>query len=118
MQVLDTTGGGLDMLLRLKLRQPTTFVYDFHFYHHAEHPYIERLRARFLRELAEAPPKVVVLFKDVWPDRGDEPHRLQRFPRLQEWLRRNYRVAVDHDDYNYLVDQNSNYRIYVQRDHQ
>jgi hypothetical protein len=114
-QVLDATGGGADMLLRLRLRQPTAFLYDYNFYHHAQHPYIQTLRERFLRELAACPPKVVVFFEDVWPNHGDEPKRLERFPRLRAWLTTNYRLDVDHKDYDYIADYISNYRIYVRR---
>src|SRR5262249_39347966 len=32
-QVMDTTEGGIQTLLYLKVREPTRFVYDFHFYH-------------------------------------------------------------------------------------
>src|SRR2546430_1479112 len=36
-QVLDTTGGGIHALLRLHVKQPTRFIYDFHFFHDAGH---------------------------------------------------------------------------------
>src|SRR5262249_1416067 len=34
-QVMDTTEGGIHALLRLGLREPTRFLYDFHFFHDA-----------------------------------------------------------------------------------
>ena len=37
-QVLDTTSGGIHALLRLGLRQPTRFIYDFHFFHDVGRP--------------------------------------------------------------------------------
>ena len=37
-QVLDTTAGGIHALLRLGVRQPTRFIYDFHFFHDVERP--------------------------------------------------------------------------------
>ena len=45
-QVLDTTAGGIHALLRLGLRQPTRFIYDFHFFHDADDPRIRRSCAR------------------------------------------------------------------------
>ena len=114
-QVLDTTGGGLDALLRLGLHQPTAFIYDFHFYHHVQHPYIRGLRERFLRELRAHPPKLVILFKDVWPNTGNEADRIKRFPELEKWLDENYRVDLDRDELKYAGDLNARYRIYVQK---
>ena len=45
-QVLDTTSGGIHALLRLGLRQPTRFIYDFHFFHDQDAPRMSRTCAR------------------------------------------------------------------------
>ena len=100
-QVLDTTQGGLDALLRLKVRQPTVFIYDFHFYLQPNQPYIQRLRQRFMDQLAANPPRLIVLFKETWPLRVYE--RVNRFPALAEHLRTHYEQAVERDDYRLLV---------------
>ena len=37
-QVMDVTEGGIHALLRLHVRQPTRFLYDFHFFHDERDP--------------------------------------------------------------------------------
>src|SRR5204863_444 len=51
-QVLDTSGGGIHALLRLRVTEPTRFVYDFHFFHDTAHPVIRPLRAEPARRRA------------------------------------------------------------------
>jgi len=96
-QVLDTTDGGIHALLRLRAVQPTRFLYDFHFYHDVEAPFVGALRAAFIDELGQRPPRVIVVFKNGWPAGGYE--RLDRFPWLRERLSRFYRHAGSGDGY-------------------
>jgi hypothetical protein len=102
-QVFDTTEGGVDALYRLGARQPTRFLYDFHFYHDVGHPYVRRLRGELVAGLRERPPAAVVLFERGWP-RGDYG-RLREFPELAAWLDAGYRVTTE----------GSGYRIYAAR---
>ena len=102
-QVLDTTEGGIHALYRLGARQPTRFLYDFHFYHDVDHPYVRRLRGELLEGLRARPPGAVVLFETGWPSGGYE--RLDAFPELARWLRHGYR----------LRDEGDGYRLYVPR---
>jgi hypothetical protein len=105
-QVFDTTEGGIDALYRLRARQPTRFLYDFHFYHDVTEPYVRGLRQELLAGLRERPPAAVVLFERSWP-RGDY-HRLQEFPELAGWLDAGYRMTAE----------GHGYRIYAaRRDH-
>ena len=90
-QVLDTTDGGLHALLRMGVRQPTRFIYGFHFFHDEESPEIWALRAELMRDLSARPPRFVVLFDRGWPAGG--PERLARFPELERWLAANYRAG-------------------------
>jgi hypothetical protein len=90
-QVLDTTDGGIHALLLLGARLPTRFLYDFHFYHDVEHPYVRALRAELLDGLRRHPPVAVVLFERGWPS-GDY-RRLETFPDLASWLETGYRLA-------------------------
>src|SRR4029450_8140716 len=69
-QVLDTTEAGIHALLRLRIRQPTRFLYAFHFYHDRDSPTIARLRAEFLAALDAQPPKFIGLFGRGWPAGG------------------------------------------------
>jgi hypothetical protein len=101
-QVLDTTDGGVHALLRLRVTQPTRFLYDFHFFHDTDQPAIQRLRAELIRDLDTRPPALVVLFEPGWPAGGYE--RLDAFPLLRERLAR-------YD----LVETGPGYRIHAQR---
>jgi hypothetical protein len=101
-QVMDTTGGGIHALLRLELRQPTRFIYDFHFFHHGADARIEALRTEFRAGLESARPAAVVVLEDSWPVPGYG--RLEEFPALQQWLT-SYQLTVE----------GAGYRIYAKR---
>ncbi|MEX2223251.1 MAG: hypothetical protein WEG40_15780 [Candidatus Rokuibacteriota bacterium] len=92
-QVMDTTSGGIHALLRLGLRQPTRFIYDFHFFHDVGDPRIQALRAEFLAALEAGRPAAVVILEDSWPASGYG--RLDGFADLRRWLEESYPVAVD-----------------------
>ena len=96
-QVLDTTMGGLHALFRLGVREPTRFLYDFHFFHDEDSPVVQRLRAEFIRQLDAHPPRVIVLFERGWPAGGYE--RVERFPALAARLRERYEPPVTRADY-------------------
>jgi len=101
-QVFDTTAGGVHALLRLGVRQPTRFLYDFPFFHDVDHPTIRALRAELVRDLEARPPALIVLFEQGWPAGGYE--RFAGFPGLAERL-----VGYD------LVQAGPGYRIHAQR---
>ena len=93
-QVLDTTAGGTDALLRAHLRLPTRFMYDIHFFQdEPSAPYIAGLRRDFLRELAQHPPRFIVVFETG----GYE--RVQRFAELATWLDTTYCLQLEGDGY-------------------
>jgi hypothetical protein len=102
-QVMDTTAGGIHALLRLGLRQPTRFIYDFHFFHDVGEPRIEALRAEFLGGLEAGRPAAVVILEDSWPVPGYG--RLDAFPALRRTLAESYTMAVE----------GAGYRIYAKR---
>ncbi|HEY7434276.1 MAG TPA: hypothetical protein VIE41_03965, partial [Methylomirabilota bacterium] len=91
-QVLDTTAGGVHALLRLGLRQPTPFIYDFHFFHHPDDARIRALRAELVAGLAARPPAAVVVLEESWPGLGYD--RLAAFPELAQALERSFPLAV------------------------
>jgi len=95
-QVLDTTDAGIHALLRLRVRQPTRFLYDFHFYHDRDSPAIARLRAEFLAALDAQPPKLIVLFEVGWP--AGRYERVEGFEGLRHRLAA-YRVDRRGDGY-------------------
>ena len=84
-QVLDTTEGGIHALFRLRAREPSRFLYDFHFHHDVSHPYVRRLRAELMGALRLRPPAAVVVFVPGWPGGGYE--RLAAFPELASLAR-------------------------------
>jgi hypothetical protein len=102
-QVLDTASGGIHALLRLGLRLPTRFIYDFHFFHDVDDPRVRALRAELLAGLASGRPAAIVLLEESWPDRGYE--RLAAFPELERMLAASFTLAVT----------GPGYRIYAKR---
>lgn len=96
-QVMDTTSGGIHALLRLQVRQPTRFIYDFHFFHDVGHPRIEALRAEFISGLQAGSPAAIVILRNSWPDLGYE--RLAGFAELQTLLVERYQLAVERGEY-------------------
>ena len=100
-QVLDTTEGGIHVLFRLRARQPSRFLYDFHLYHDVAHPYVRGLRAELMDALRTRSPAAVVLFERGWPAGGYE--RVEAFPELQRWLSKEYRLAEESDGYRIYV---------------
>jgi hypothetical protein len=102
-QVLDTTEGGIHALFRLGVREPTRFIYDFHFFHDEDTAVVRGLRAELIRDLDAHPPRVIVLFERGWPDGGYD--RVERFPALAAWLRERYQPPVTR----------AGYRLYAKR---
>jgi hypothetical protein len=95
-QVLDTTNGGLHALLRLGLVEPTRFLYDFHFFHDVDRPFIQALRAELIAGLDLSAPRFIVLFRRGWPSGREE--RINGFPELTRLLAERY-VAIWRPDY-------------------
>ena len=102
-QVMDVTGGGVHALLRLHLRQPTRFLYDFHFFHDETDARIQALREEFALDLERGRPTAIVVFEDTWRRPGYD--RLHEFPAVTKLLTRDYTLAVEGDGY----------RIYARR---
>jgi hypothetical protein len=103
-QVLDTTDGGLHALLRLRVTQPSRFLYDFPLFHAPEAPVTQALRRELLAALDRRPPRCVVLFRNGWPRGGED--RLAGFPELARWIGARYRVVA----------RTPGYVLYAQRD--
>ncbi len=98
-QPLDWTGGTLQAMLISRASLATPFVFDFYFYHHISHPYIQALRARFLQALQEHPPRFILEITS--PDKpwvsGLDTSR--DFPALRQFLQENYRPVQQKEDY-------------------
>ena len=102
-QVMDVTEGGIHALWKLGRRQPTRFIYDFHFFHNEDDPRIRALRREFVAALAAAPPADIVIFRDTWNRHGYE--RISDWPALAAFIDHAYVLAVEGDAY----------RIYAKR---
>jgi hypothetical protein len=102
-QVMDVTAGGVHALLRLRVQEPTRFIYDFHFFHHVADPRVRALRAELVAGLTRQRPAAVVMMRDSWPQEGYQ--RLDAFPEVRDLLERDFVLAVEGDGY----------RIYAKR---
>jgi hypothetical protein len=100
-QPLDWTGGAVHGMLEARAPLATRFMYDFHFYHHVDTPYIARLRRQFVRQLAATRPRFVIQVYDrrPWPE---GPGTSREFPALEEFLAAEYRVVHAGETYNIL----------------
>ena len=84
-QPLDWTGGAIHGMLLSRAELATSFVYDFHFYHHVDSAYIRALRARFVRELEASQPRYVIEIRGLKPVVKTDAAR-SLFPALQAFL--------------------------------
>lgn len=92
-QPLDWTGGAVHAMLRTQAHIATRFLYNYHFYHHINRPFIAMMRTRFMGELQQAAPHLVMDVKAT--PRVTGPNTTDSFPELEAYLKANYRVVVD-----------------------
>jgi hypothetical protein len=112
-QCLDVTRGGcINVLYRMNLVQSTGFLYDFYLFPEKGNAMTAQLQAKFLQEMAQKHPHVVVLSSHAWPSDLENYDQLARWPALQTVLQRDYRMVRE------LAIQpgSAGYRIYVLRD--
>jgi hypothetical protein len=102
---MDVTDGGINALYMLGIRQPTRFIYDFHFFHDTGSSYIQKLRAEFMEGLARGKPRFIVVFNTDWPPPLGRD-RIKDFPELQEFLLAHYTIQR-------VNDEESGYTIYA-----
>jgi hypothetical protein len=84
-----------------RARLATRFIYDFHFYHHVESPYIQRLRQEFMRELSDQKPRYIVqvIENKPWPTGA---HTTRSLPQLQTYLEQYYVLVKEKETYRIL----------------
>lgn len=83
---LDVTSGALHALYRDRRPLHGRVIYDHVFYHHVDHPYIQRLRGELIAYFEADAPDVVVRADDTWLRTPD-------FPELEAILRDKYDLA-------------------------
>lgn len=88
---LDVTTGAVHALYRNRRPLYGRFVYDQFFYHHVDHPYIQRLRRELLAEFGREGPDVVVRPDDTWV-------RTPSFPELDAVLANDYDLVLHEND--------------------
>lgn len=92
--------GATHGMLIAQARPATRFLYTFHFYHHVSAPYIENLRAEYLREFDEARPAFVVEARRGRRIGWVSGHDTSRaFRAAERRLRRRYVPVVEADLY-------------------
>ena len=91
-QPLDWTGGAVHAMLLARAEVATSFIYDYHFYHHISNPYIQTLRQRFLQEFTQAQPRFVVEIQTQKPWVSG-PDTTREFRELRNILASNYSIA-------------------------
>jgi len=98
-QPLDWTGGALLAMLETRAHIATPYIFDFYFYHHVSSPYIQSLRADFMKDLQRSSPRFIVEVTAIdkpWIT-GEDTSR--DFPELRAFLDENYSVTIQKDDY-------------------
>jgi hypothetical protein len=104
-QIFDTAEGGLDVLLRLGLKLPTSMVYDFPLYLPMLGSSFDvepagRVRQRFVTELVQARPDYLLVYRYGFPRGGYE--RLDSIDALGRFVRDTYEIVADEPTYRIL----------------
>lgn len=91
-QPLDWTAGVVHALWLTNTPMATPFLYDFYFYHHVSHPYVQAMRRKLIADLEHEPPKLIIDSAD--PTMFDGPDTTLQFAELSDLLRLHYHAAV------------------------
>lgn len=102
-QTMDTSGGAVDALFVLRVREATRFMYDFHLLYFGEEPFVRQLRSQFMTQIRASAPKYVVLFRRSWPwPQSNGYQRFDAFPEFRQWLDRRYFKEFEQPEYQVL----------------
>lgn len=91
-QIFATARGGINALYRLGIRQPSRFIYDFHFYHDTDTPFIRKIRSEFVRALTMEAPRLIVIFR--WTFLTKDLSRIASFPEFKALLEQKYSIGT------------------------
>jgi len=83
-------------LWEIRLKPLTRFIYDFHFYHDANHPYIQKIRREFIKAMTNQPPSLILLQRASFPSPLYE--RIDKFPEFSSLLQ-SYDLVVENEVY-------------------
>jgi hypothetical protein len=90
---METAAGAIHALYRMHRPLVGKFLYDFPFYHHAEHPYIQELRTQMMTDLMRLKPKFIVRATKSWRSPAVKPS--WNFTELDAFISENYSPATD-----------------------
>ena len=96
-QIISHWGPSPHAMLLLQQPMVTRFVLTFHLFHNIQHPYIQKLRAEFLKTLQARRPKIIAVYKTGWNENSSES--IKKFPALADWLGKNYKMTIDKNYY-------------------
>ncbi len=120
-QCIDTVGGCIFTLNRMRLVQSTGFLYDCYLFAPKPSPVQQEYRARFWRELQTHPPKVFVVTNRLCMNvRGSSFNKLEQWPQFDEYLQADYTLEVQRTPPHEVrwwnqPTQPTSYRIYVRK---
>ncbi len=98
-QALDTTGGAIHALLDLKIPHASPFIYDYHFYHHVDNPYIQTLQSQFLDAMTSRPPRFIVEITARNKPYVSGETTMQQWPALESLIAQQYTELVRESDF-------------------
>lgn len=89
---LDWTEGAVHAMLLARAPLGIPFLYDFHFYHHVESPYVQQLRRRLRDHFEQKPPRFIVR---VPQQAFAGPQTATDFPELLQLISSRYTKVVE-----------------------
>ncbi len=90
-QPIGWTGGAVHGMLQAGAKPATRFLYTFHFYHHVQHPLIQKLRREFLSALLLTPPRF--LLESVGDRKPAGLGTAEHFEAFDQWRDERYHVV-------------------------
>ncbi len=90
---METADGAIHALYRMQRPLAGKFIFDLQFYHHAEHPYIQELRAQMMTDLKRLKPKFIVRSTKPWRTPAVNPS--WNFSELDSFIGENYSPATE-----------------------
>ena len=113
-QCVEMVTGCIEALYNTQLQPATGFIFDsFLFTAHPTQPIFD-LRTRFLGELMQRPPRVLILGASDWEARGFSYDRLAQWPAFGAFLDDHYQLRHDFNPDPGVIERGS-YRLYLVR---
>jgi hypothetical protein len=98
-QVLDSAGGGLHILLKTRTQTATRYLYNFYFHHHVSTPYIKGIKADFIAQMELVRPRYIIRIDNQVYPYGDDVSR--EFAELTQFIDQNYQLVLSDAQFRY-----------------